>query len=41
MRDRGRVMLVCVMWCKSREEETDELIETETEGQLLGFETYA
>ena len=24
-----------------KEEETDELIETETEGQLLGFETYA
>lgn len=31
------------MWCGARgeEEETDELIETETEGQLLGFETYA
>lgn len=26
---------------KRREEETNELIETETEGQLLGFETYA
>lgn len=38
MRDRGRVMVV---WRKKRTEETDELIETETEGQLLGFETYA
>lgn len=26
---------------KRREEETHELMETETEGQLLGFETYA
>lgn len=32
---------VCVVWGKRREEETDELIETETEGQLLEFETYA
>lgn len=39
MRDAG--VCVCVLWRKRREEETDELIETETEGQLLGPETYA
>lgn len=32
---------VCVAGRKRREEETDELIEMETEGQLLEFETYA
>lgn len=32
---------LCVVWHKGREEETDELMETETEGQLLEFETYA
>lgn len=30
-----------MVWRERREEETDELMETETEGQLLGFETYA
>jgi len=38
MRCRVWVMCVCVV---EREEETDELIETETEGQPWGFETYA
>lgn len=41
MRDRRRVMVMCAVWRKRREEETDELMETETEGQLLEFETYA
>lgn len=34
-------MVLCVVWPKRREEETDELMETETKGQLLEFETYA
>ncbi len=33
--------MIVVVWRKRRKEETDELIERETEGQLLGFETYA
>lgn len=41
MRDTGRVIVVCVVQHERKEEETDERIETETEGQLLRFETYA
>lgn len=40
MRD-GRKVMVMGVWHERRKKETDELLETETEGQLLGFETYA
>lgn len=33
--------MMVVVVCGARREETDELIETETGGQLLGLSTYA
>ena len=42
MRDRGRVVVMGgVVRRRMGKKETDELLETETEGQLLRFETYA